>query len=113
MAGYSFESILSYLARAERQARVSSPVFEALPKGFASLVRRLAHERRVERLLVPPSEMLRWMAPNMTNAFTSAEKRKLWPRAPLFEDSRELVRRIYDRALNGDDLRAILYVFSQ
>jgi asparagine synthase (glutamine-hydrolysing) len=113
MAGYSFEDILSYLARAERQARVSSPVFEALPKGVTSLVRRLAHERGVERLFVPPNEMLRWMAPNMTNAFTSAEKRKLWPGAPLFEDSRELVRRVYDRALNGDELRAILYVFSQ
>jgi asparagine synthase (glutamine-hydrolysing) len=113
MAGYGFESILSYLARAERHARVSSPVFEALPKGLQTFVKGLADERPVGRLLVPPDEMLRWMAPNMTDAFTSAEKRRLWPRAPQVEDSRELVRRVYDRALNGDDLRAILYVFSQ
>ena len=113
LAGYRFESILSYLARAMRQARVSSALLRSLPRSVGSFVRRLAHERPVERLLVPPGDMLRWMAPNMTNAFTSAEKRRLWPTAPQVEGSQELVRRLYDRARNGDDLRAILYVFSQ
>ena len=113
LAGYRFESILSYVARATRQARVGSAVLESLPRGVASFVRRLVNEQPVERLFVKPGEMLRWMAPNMTNAFSSAEKRQLWPGAPRVEDSEELVRRVYDRAVNGDTLRAILYVFSQ
>jgi asparagine synthase (glutamine-hydrolysing) len=113
LAGYRFESILAYLSRATRQARVGSAVLQSLPSGVASLVRRLVHERPIERLFVPPGSMLRFMAPNMTNAFTSAEKRQLWPGAPHVEDSQELVRRLYERAVNGDDLRSILYVFSQ
>jgi len=113
LAGYQFESILSYLAKATRQARVGSAVLASLPNGVGSFVRRLAKERSFERLFVPPGDMLRHLAPNMTHAFTSAEKRQLWPAAPRVEDSEELVRRVYDRAVNGDDLRAILYVFSQ
>ena len=113
LAGYRFESILSYLSRATRQARVGSTVLRALPRGVESFVRRLTNERPLERLFVPPADMLRHLAPTMTNAFTSAEKRQLWRAAPQVEGSQELVRRLYDRAVNGDDLRAILYVFSQ
>ena len=113
MAGYRFESILSYLAKATRQARVGSAILESLPAGVGSFVRRMTRDKPVERLFVPPAEMLRWMAPNMTNAFTSAEKRSLWHDAPAIEGSEALVRRVYDRAGTRDDLGAILYAYSQ
>ena len=64
-------------------------------------------------MFLDKGEALRWMAPNMTSAFTTDEKQKLWTDAPRFEDSLEVVRRVYDRVPNRHPLDAMLYVYAQ
>jgi len=109
LAGYHFDQTLADLQRATRQARVGA----ALPSELRRVLRRVVSGNRVERLLLEPDELLRWMAPNMTSAFTSSEKRRLWEDAPRFEDSAEVVRRVYDRVSRRDPLDAMLYVYAQ
>lgn len=113
LAGYHFDQTLAYLARVTRQARSGSGALGRLPRNLQALIRRFAEGKRFERLFLEPADVLRWMAPNMTSAFTTGEKRSLWVDAPRFEDSLEVVRRVYDRATRRDPLGAMLYVYAQ
>jgi asparagine synthase (glutamine-hydrolysing) len=113
LAGYDFEFALRDIDRVTRQARAGSRMLGMLPSGFASRFKASVGRYRVGRLFIEPTEVVRWMAPNMTSAFSSLEKRALWPTAPVFEESNELIRRVYDRSPTSDPLNAMLYQYAQ
>jgi asparagine synthase (glutamine-hydrolysing) len=113
LGGYAFEETLRYVRQRERLARRSRPLRQLTPSWLASLVLARAPESRLARLLAHEDEVLRLLAPNMTRVMSSREKRRLWPAGPRFEDSMEVVRRVYDRAPAGTTLSRILYAYSQ
>ena len=112
LAGYDFEFALRDIDRLTQQARLGAGMLRMLPKPLATTIRKSVDKYRLGRLFIEPTEVMRWMAPNMTSAFTSTEKRRLWPKAQAFEDSIEVVRRVYDTARAGDSLNTMLYQYA-
>ena len=113
LAGYDLERLVRAWERLEmfqrwpRAARVTVP--DALLRVFGSESARA----RLELRNVPPAERNHRVLPHMTRYFSSCEKYELWPGAPVFTDSDEIVRQHYARSNTDSALHQLLYVYCQ
>ena len=114
LAGYDFENVVAGWERRQRFLRVPTLLRSTLPAAAFHAAGRRDLVDRIHRRNLPLPDHNIATAPYMTRFFSSAEKRELWPNAPVNpRDSDDLVRDYYRRAPTRDPLNQTLYAYCQ
>ncbi|HOE09988.1 MAG TPA: asparagine synthase (glutamine-hydrolyzing) [bacterium] len=112
-AGYTLDRAAAYWDKIRTLHRLPSLLRDTLPRGLFRLLGNTRAVERIDRLNIPLVQRNAVFRPYITDFFTTQEKSVLWPNAPEYADSREIIAGYYRTVRAKEPLHQVLYAYCQ